>query len=87
MNYDQMASQLQSRVARRAADITTQTMWKVGFRALGRMKDWRETKDVLKQLSAEQVLDKRLLRMTQEFAYMDALMEAGNYSDLWLEGN
>lgn len=74
MKHSDMAAALQSRVAKRAAKITAQTMWKVGYHQLGRLKDFREAKKVLAELTKEQILDKRLLRMTQEMAYMDLLM-------------
>lgn len=74
MKHSDMAAALQSRIAKRAAKITETTMWKAGYHSLNRLKDFREAKKVLAVLAKEQILDKRLLRMTQEMAYMDNLM-------------
>lgn len=71
--FEQFASQLQSRIAKRSGKITATSMWKVGYRQLGRMKDWRECKNTLALLTADQVLDKRLLSVVQEIAYQNKL--------------
>ena len=82
MNYSDMAAALQSRVAKRAAKITAQTICKIGYHHLGRLKDFREAKKVLAELTFQQILDKKLLRMAQDFAYMEVLMhEGGDYCE------
>jgi acyl carrier protein phosphodiesterase len=84
--YSKMASQVQSRLSRRSAQITTSEMWECGFRSLQRYKDMRETKEVLRELRQQQSLDKALLKLAHaaaaEYAYYHGLDDT-----LWLEGN
>lgn len=73
MSYKQLASQLQSRIAKRAYEITINDMWRKGYRSLNRMQEWRATKKVLNSLTKDQKLDKVLLKEMQEMAYMEWL--------------
>ena len=85
--YHGYASQLQSRISRRANTITESTMWKVGYRHLGRMKDWRESKVVLAELEANQRLDKKLLQLAHVAAREYDAYYSYDDGGLWLEGN
>jgi hypothetical protein len=85
MKHSDMAAALQSRIAKRAAKITETTMWKIGFHSLNRLKDFREAKKTLAVLTAEQCLDKRLLRMANEMAHYDAIMIAEYPAGYWEE--
>lgn len=67
--YNQYASQLQSRLAKRSAKITENEMWEAGFRYLGRRQQVKETKLYLKQLRADQGMDKKLLHLVQNMAW------------------
>ena len=64
--YQALAATLQSRISKRAAKITENDMWRRGYRSLNRMKDWNDTKDVLKALTKDQQADKRLLKIVRE---------------------
>jgi hypothetical protein len=85
--YNSYASQLQSRISRRANLITENTMWKVGYRHLGRMKDWRESKVVLTELECAQRLDKKLLQLAHVAAREWEIYHNYDDGELWLEGN
>lgn len=80
--YHGYASQLQSRIAKRASKLTENTMWKVGYRSLGRMQDWRESKKIIAALTSEQVLDKALLKLAHAAA---AEWEYSRGDNLWRE--
>ena len=67
VHFNTLASQLQSRIAKRATEITLNTMWKQGYRSLGRMHDWREAKEDIAELTKQQCLDKALLRLVQVY--------------------
>ena len=82
MNYSQMVSALQRRVSLRSAAIGHLEQWKKVHRAQEQMSSWRETKGAIAELAASQMLDRKLLRITQEIAYMDALMAAGVWEGL-----
>lgn len=60
-NHKVIISKLQSRVAHRAAYIRKLEEWKVVYRALNQMQDWRDTKDAIKAQAVEQVLDRKAL--------------------------
>ena len=74
--YQNLASQLQSRLRKRAHKITESVMWRDGYKALGRVKDLRETRKVLKELDKQQKLDVALLKIVQACAYEEALFDA-----------
>jgi hypothetical protein len=63
--YASMAAQLQSRLARRASQISLNVLWRDGYRALKRVKDLRETKALLRELDKQQKLDTQLLKLVQ----------------------
>lgn len=81
MNFKAMTAQLQSHVAKRAHTITANEMWREAYKFMGRRKDAKQTDADLKELRASQSLDKRLLRMTNEMAYMDVLMSQGEWEE------
>ena len=60
-NHKVIMSQLQSRVAQRSAHIRKLEEWKVVYRAMNQMQDWRDTKAAIKAKADEQVLDKKAL--------------------------
>lgn len=74
--YAQYSSQLQSRISRRGNQIAAVECWKKGYHALGQLKKFRETKEELAELRVQQKLDKKLLSITQELAYIESLSEA-----------
>jgi hypothetical protein len=63
--YASMAAQLQSRLAKRASQISLNVLWRDGYRALKRVKDLRETRKLLKELDKQQKLDTQLLKLVQ----------------------
>lgn len=72
MNYEAMCSNLQSRLAKRASEITLNIYWAEGYKALQRRKDWKETKKHLVKLHRDQKLDRNLLKIVQEMAYVQS---------------
>ncbi len=61
--FKKMASQLQSRLSKRSNKIVENEMWKKGYAALGRAKEYKQAKKDLKELHTEQYLDKKLLAL------------------------
>jgi hypothetical protein len=71
MNYEAMCSNLQSRLAKRASEITLNIYWAEGYKQLGRRKDFKETKKHLVKLHRDQKLDRDLLKIVQGIASED----------------
>lgn len=72
-SYSIMASKLQSRIAKRANDITKEGHWKQSYHALQQMESFRQSKLIIKELGDQQALDKRLLGVINELAYIESL--------------
>ena len=81
MTFKSLVSQLQSRISKRANVITSTEQWKKVHRVQEQMKDWREAKATIKYLAGEQIVDRKLLRMTQEMAYAEALLADGCWEE------
>lgn len=73
--YSDMSQQLQSRLAKRASKITMSVMWRDGYKALNRKKDFLETRKALKELDKAQKLDSKLLKLVQACAYEEMLFD------------
>lgn len=71
-SYTDLGRQLQSRVKLRGNRIASYEMWRVGYRQLGRMKDFRAVNEALEIHRREQHLDKALLKIVQQLAYYEA---------------
>lgn len=71
--YENLSRKLQSRVRKNGNHIALVECWKKSYHALGRMKDFRATKEELQELRAQQVLDKALLKLTQDLAHEERL--------------
>lgn len=82
--YENMAAQLQSRMAVRANKITEQIMWAEGYKALQRRKDWKETKKGLVKLHRDQKLDRDLLKLVHTSMREDVY---GAYFEDMFQGN
>lgn len=67
--FQAMGSKLQSRLAKRSADITLNEYWAVGYKALGRKRELKETKNLLHNLRSCQKLDKKLLQLMQSLSW------------------
>lgn len=75
MNANTLVSQLQSRISIRSAAIRGAEEWAVVHKAQSQMRDWKDTKLVIRHLTSDQILDKKLLKVTQEMAYLEGMAE------------
>ncbi|MGZ8887939.1 MAG: hypothetical protein ACXW1D_00105 [Halobacteriota archaeon] len=84
--YNQYASSLQSRLARRSRTITENEMWVKGYKALKRREQVKETKMFLKDLREQQAMDKKLLNLVQNMSWEleenDRLLVAMSIGDI-----
>ncbi len=71
--YTSYASALQSRLSKRATKIRENEAWKVHYHERRQMMDYDACKKLLKYLSEEQALDKKLLKVLQEVSYISDL--------------
>lgn len=70
-SYTDLGRQLQSRVKLRGNRIASYEMWRVGYREMRRMKDFRAINEALEIHRREQHLDKALLKIVQALAYYE----------------
>lgn len=61
-----LTSQLQARLATRATAITNEANWAKAFRAQEQMTSYRQSKQIIAELTSQQVLDKELLSNLNE---------------------
>lgn len=69
-------SRLQSRIAKRSAEITSTEHWKLLYKAKRNYGDMEEAKKHLRSLEKEQKLDKEILREFEAAAYAEQLMNS-----------
>lgn len=75
MNYSDMASKLQSRLSIRRNLINLESMWKAGYKQLGRRKELKVAKKTLRELNSSQHLDKKLLKLVHSVQREDKFFE------------
>lgn len=70
-HYSKFVSRLQSRIAKRAADITSTEHWKLLYKAQRNFGDMESAKKALRQMEKDQKLDKEMLREFEQAAYVE----------------
>lgn len=71
--YDEMASAIQSTLSITAWEIQKETAFREFYKEHGRFKEARASKEYLKGLHIQQIQNKRVLKVLQEYAYIDQL--------------
>lgn len=78
-SYTTIARNLQSKLSRRAWDITKEEAFKSFYKDCGRTKEARSSKLRLKELHAEQSIEKYTLKVVQQLCYVGQFMNTLEY--------
>lgn len=74
--YSEMARVIQSTISLNAFTITKEEAFKNFYKSHGRLKDFRQSRDVLRKLHVVQTQNKKVLKTLQELAYVESLFAA-----------
>lgn len=79
MSHKILAAQVQSTLSKRSWQIAKETAFRDFYREKGRVKEATTSKHILKELHKLQTQDKRILKVLNEMAYIDKLLEGDSY--------